>query len=247
MTIERPPRFSLIIPTYNEEAYLPQLLDTVDAARDVYRDGPGAIEVIVADNRSTDATVEIALERGCRVASVTKRVIAATRNGGAALARGCLLTFVDADMRIHPETFNAVDDELSKVKVVAGATGVTLDRWSLGITLTFAAFMPMVWLTRMDTGVVFCRREDFLHVGGYNEVRLYGEDVQFLWDLRRLGRRRGQRLVRLRSVKAVASTRKFDSYGDWHYFTMFPRLALKMLTTPGTTTEFVHRYWYRDR
>jgi glycosyltransferase involved in cell wall biosynthesis len=29
----RAPRFSLIIPAYNEEAYLPRLLDSVDGAR----------------------------------------------------------------------------------------------------------------------------------------------------------------------------------------------------------------------
>ncbi|MBI3983139.1 MAG: glycosyltransferase [Gemmatimonadetes bacterium] len=50
------PRFSLIIPARNEEAYLPHLLDTVDAARSRYQAGPDAVEVIVSDNGSTDAT-----------------------------------------------------------------------------------------------------------------------------------------------------------------------------------------------
>src|SRR5207248_1252646 len=85
------PRFSLVIPAYNEEAYLPRLLDSVDAARARYAGGPEAIEVIVADNASTDATARLAAERGCRVARVEKRVIAAARNGGAALARGEIL------------------------------------------------------------------------------------------------------------------------------------------------------------
>ncbi|MFB3110649.1 MAG: glycosyltransferase family 2 protein, partial [Gemmatimonadales bacterium] len=110
--IEHTPRFSLIIPAYNEEAYLPRLLDTVGIARAAYRDGPDAIEVIVADNGSTDATAEIARASGCRVVSVAKRVIAAARNGGAAVARGALLAFTDADMRIHPETFNAIDEAM---------------------------------------------------------------------------------------------------------------------------------------
>ena len=241
------PRISLVIPAFNEEAYLPRLLDSVDAARAAYRGGAGAIEVIVADNASTDATAEIARSRGCRVAPVTKRVIAAARNGGAAVATGELLAFCDADMQIHPETFNAIDERMSAGKTVAGATGVAPDRWSLGLALTFAVFMPFVWLSRMDTGVVFCRRDDFRAIGGYNEVRSYAEDVQFLWDLRRLGRRRGERLGRLRSVKAVASTRKFDTYGDWHYFTELPILAVKMITRPETRTEFAERYWYRDR
>ena len=241
------PRFSLIIPAYNEEALLPRLLDTVDTARGNYRCGAAAVEVIVADNGSSDATPEIAARRGCRVVPVSKRVIAAARNGGAHEACGEWLAFVDADMQIHPDTFNGIEKALGRPKTAAGATGITMDRWSLGIAASYGLLLPLIWATRMDTGVVFCRRADFIRIGGYNEVRLYGEDVQFLWDLRRLGRDRGRRLVRPSSIKAVSSTRKFDRYGHWHYFTSFPRLAVLLLTSPGATTEFVQRYWYRDR
>ncbi|MBW2174607.1 MAG: glycosyltransferase, partial [Deltaproteobacteria bacterium] len=59
------PRFSLIIPAYNEEAYLPWLLDTVDEARARYVGGPETIEVVVADNASTDGTRQVARRRGC--------------------------------------------------------------------------------------------------------------------------------------------------------------------------------------
>jgi hypothetical protein len=59
------PRYSLIIPAYNEERLLPRLLDSLDIARASYGDR-GAVEVIVADNGSTDRTAEIAADRGCR-------------------------------------------------------------------------------------------------------------------------------------------------------------------------------------
>ena len=124
------PRFSLVIPAYNEERYLSRLLDSVDQAKRGYRGGEGSIEVIVADNASTDGTPAIALERGCRVASVEKRAIAAARNGGARIATGEILTFTDADMRIHPRTFDAIDDVLSDSRVTGGATGTTMERWS---------------------------------------------------------------------------------------------------------------------
>jgi len=54
---------------------------------------------------------------------------------------------------------------------------------------------------------------------------LFAEDVDFLWRLRKLGKPRWQGLTRARSAKAIASTRKFDTYGDWHYFTQIPRIA----------------------
>ncbi|MEO7133099.1 MAG: glycosyltransferase, partial [Vicinamibacterales bacterium] len=70
-----PVRLSLVIPAYNESALLPRLLDTVDAARARVHGGAEAVEVIVADNASTDATAAIAAGRGCRVATVSKRMI----------------------------------------------------------------------------------------------------------------------------------------------------------------------------
>ncbi len=152
----REPRFSLIIPAYNEAGYLPRLLETVEAARAAYRGGGDSIEVIVADNESTDATAQVARQQGCVVEAVAERRIAAVRNGGAAVANGDVLAFVDADMRIHPETFNAIEVSLATGKVVAGATGVRLERWSLGIAATYAVMVPWVWVLKMDTGVVFC-------------------------------------------------------------------------------------------
>lgn len=240
-------RLSLVIPAYNEAALLPRLLDTVDAARAHYTGGADAIEVIVADNGSTDGTAAIAASRGCRVARVDKRMIGASRNGGAALATAPVICFVDADMQVHPETFNAIAAASADPRIIGGATGVTMERWSTGIALTYAVLVPIVWLTRMDTGVVFCRRDDFVRVGGYSESRHFAEDVDFLVKLTRLGWSRGQRLTRLRPVKAIASVRKFDRYGDWHYLTMMPMLALGTLRARSSGSGLARRYWYDDR
>ena len=80
------PRFSLIIPAYNEEAYLPVLLKSVQKARARYTDGPEEIEIVVADNASTDATADVARSNGCRVVLENRRIIAAVRNAGSARA-----------------------------------------------------------------------------------------------------------------------------------------------------------------
>ena len=237
-------RYSLVIPAYNEERLLPRLLDSIDVARARYGK-PEEIEVIVADNMSSDRTAEIAASRGCRVARVEKRVIAAARNGGAAIAAGEVLAFIDADSSVHPQTFVEVDRALANERVIAGATGVILDRWSAGIALTYATFLPMVWLTRMDAGVVFCRKADFDAIGGYDETRLIAEDVAFLWSLRRLGKSRGQRLTRATRAKAIASTRKFDEFGDWHYFPLMIE-GVRHLLRRGDS-DLTDRYWYKPK
>ncbi len=236
------PRYSLIIPAYNEERLLGRLLDSVDAARATYGRGD-AVELIVADNASTDRTAVIAAMRGCRVIVVEKRVIAAARNAGARAARGEFLAFVDADAQVHPDTFVEIDRALADPRVVAGATGARLERWSIGIAFTYAMIVPIVFVTGMDTGVTFCRKEDFEAIGGYDESRLVAEDVAFLWALRRFGQTRGQRLARATRAKIVASTRKFDEFGDWHFFSVAIE-ALRHLMRRDLT-RFTASYWYK--
>ena len=238
------PRFSLVVPAYNEEELLPRLLDSVDAARERYRGGRDAIEVIVADNASTDATGDIARRRGAQVVLVEKRAIAAARNAGAVAAHGEILAFIDADSVIHPDTFNEIDRVLAG-RIVGGTTGLYLEKRSAGTSLTFAMLVIVGSLIRLlmaqpprtniDAGVVFLRRADFIHIGGYREHRLFAEDAQLLWDLGRLGRQRGQRLATSSRTPAMFSTRKFDRHGDWHYFLVPFRMFSR---------DFVRRYWY---
>jgi glycosyltransferase involved in cell wall biosynthesis len=241
------PRVSLVIPAYNEERFLPRLLDSIDEAARRYTHGAAAVEVVVADNASTDRTAEVARQRGCVVVPVEKRCIAAARNAGGRAARGEIVGFVDADMRIHPGTFDAIERALASERIVGGATGVTLERWSVGLAITFAMFLPMVWLTNFDTGVVFCRRRDFEATGGYDETMRLAEDVTFLVALRRVGKAQGKRLTRLTGVKALASTRKFDEHGDWHYMTTIPFWSIAYLFGRPKALGEIERYWYEPR
>ena len=238
-------RISLVVPAYNEEACLPALLESVAEARARYWHA-AAVEVIVADNRSTDATARIVCDAGCRVVDVAKRSIAAARNGGARAAAGTVLAFVDADSRIHPETFGAIERTLTP-DVVVGVTGVRMSRTSLGIRASTLLIDGVSRVNRVGTGVVFCRRDDWEAVGGYDESRLFGEDYRFLVALKRLGRTRGQRFARAHGVVAISSARKFDRHGDWHVFTAFARTAGWWLTDRAAIERFARRYWYDDR
>lgn len=238
---------SLVIPAYNEEELLPLLLDSVDEALARFVHGPSAIEVIVADNCSSDRTAAIAEQRGCKVAFEERRIIAAVRNAGARVAQGDIFCFTDADNVIHPDTFNEIEKALSSSKISGGATGVLLERMSLGIACAYMVMVPMVWVTRMDTGVVFCRKKDFQEIGGYNENLLFAEDVDFLWNLTKLGWKKGQRLTRIRHCKATTSTRKFDRFGEWHYICLIFKFFMSLIIPGYTLERFARKYWYSDR
>ena len=239
-------RFSVIIPAYNEEKYLPRLLDSIAVARANYSGGCDQVEIVVADNDSSDATAAVAAAHGARVVHVAKRRIAAARNGAARAAQGEILCFIDADSAIHPQTFEAIDRAMQTGSYVWGVTGARLERISLALLITHYMFMPMVWTTGLDIGLSFCHREDFEAVGGYDENRLYAEDVTFPLALRRLGRTRGQSFVRLPKIKALACTRKFDQFGEWHYFGMLAHAFKSLITWNWHDEKLAERYWYNS-
>jgi glycosyltransferase involved in cell wall biosynthesis len=249
------PRISVVIPAFNEERFLPRLLASLQRARDSYRQGVSAIEVIVADNGSHDATAAIARSAGCVVVRAKPRVIAAVRNAGARAARGELLAFIDADTQVHAQTFNAIDDYFADPRnPVAGAIGGQPERRSLAITagwmlvggVTAAAGygVPSNLAECMPTGVVCCRRKDWRAVGGYPESWNFAEDAVFMLDLMNLGRRDGRPWGWIRGAPALISTRKFDEHGEWHYVTLPARLAAWALLDPPAIRRWANRYWY---
>jgi glycosyltransferase involved in cell wall biosynthesis len=88
---------SVIIPTKNEEAFLPRLLKSLQAQT------RRPDEVIIADAGSTDRTCEIARSFGARV--VEGGLPGVGRNKGAEAAKGDMLVFFDADVQLVEQDF----------------------------------------------------------------------------------------------------------------------------------------------
>lgn len=235
-------RLSIVIPAYNEQGYLPRLLDSIAEAASLYVGGHENVEVIVADNMSTDSTGTIARGRGCQVVEVEKRTIAAARNGGAAVATGDVFCFVDADIVVHPDSFNAIDRMIRRENCCGGASGWVLERYSFGLRVTNVVAVALTRAIGISAGVVFCRADVFDEVGGYNENKSFAEDVQFFRAMRRIGKQRGLKAVFATGTPAVVSTRKFDTHGDWNMFRMFLWIPFRY----GSLRRCVHAYWYDE-
>jgi glycosyltransferase involved in cell wall biosynthesis len=106
-----PPRFSIVVPCYNEADYVAATLRSLQA-----QTFPGRYEVIVVDNGSTDATAAIARAHGVRVVTEPRRGVCWARQRGTMASTGEIVISADADTTYHPEwlaTINAafVDDE----------------------------------------------------------------------------------------------------------------------------------------
>jgi glycosyltransferase involved in cell wall biosynthesis len=96
-------RISVVVPVYNDAGNLRACLS---ALRD---SDAGDFELIVADDGSTDNSIEVAREFGAKVCSTGGRKGPAhARNIGAAVATGDILAFFDADVCVQRETLSQI-------------------------------------------------------------------------------------------------------------------------------------------
>jgi glycosyltransferase involved in cell wall biosynthesis len=91
------PTISIVIPAYNAEPVLPRCLAALEAEK------PAGTELIVVDNGSQDATVEVARSFGAKVLHVAPHgLVGKARNCGWDAATGDVLVFLDADALVGP-------------------------------------------------------------------------------------------------------------------------------------------------
>ena len=92
---EHDPELSVVMPCLNEAE---TLADCIDLIRQTVHAHHIDAEIIVADNGSTDGSIEIAMLRGARVVPVADKGYGAALRGGIAAARGQYVVMGDADM-----------------------------------------------------------------------------------------------------------------------------------------------------
>jgi glycosyltransferase involved in cell wall biosynthesis len=89
------PELTVVMPCLNEAE---TLSDCIDLIARTARKHEIAVEIVVADNGSTDGSVQIAEEHGARVAHVSEKGYGNALMGGINAARGTYVIMGDADM-----------------------------------------------------------------------------------------------------------------------------------------------------
>ncbi len=232
--------YSVIIPAYNEETYLPGTLAGLHLAMKAVH-FPG--EIIVVDNNSTDRTAEVAAQYGARIVFEPWRQIARARNTGAKAANSAFLVFLDADTILPPALLQKALALLESNTCCGGGTLLSFDSRLPFLAARLVGFWN--WLSRTNRlaagSFIFCLARGFREINGFDERAYAGEEVFFSRRLRRWGKKNNLLFTILAENPVITSSRKFHWYSSLQIalllllFTLFPF---------GLRSRSMCRFWY---
>ena len=185
----------LVIPAYNEEARLPGTLRDLNTFVNRRSRVPEALEVIVVDNNSTDATAEVA--RAASTPAVPVRVVSCLEPGkGAAVRAGIaasdasLVGFMDADgatgLEAYDEAWRLITcgaDVAIGSRAVEGSRTMSRHSWlrEHGATVyRWLASKVVPGINDTQCGFKIMRGELARSVFGQVEITGFSFDIEFL-------------------------------------------------------------------
>ncbi|UOA09461.1 TIGR04283 family arsenosugar biosynthesis glycosyltransferase [Methylobacter sp. S3L5C] len=206
-------KFSIIIPTLNEEKSIKSCLLALQPLRN-------DCEIIIADGDSDDNTQSLALPLADKV-MISAKGRAKQMNNGASYATGEILIFLHADTCLPENALQLIQQKISSIR-----------QWGhFDIQLSGNPFMLKViaqmmnWrsrLTGIATGdqVIFVTRLVFQAVGQYPEISLM-EDIALCKALKKIGRP-----VCLKN-KVISSGRRWEHNGIYRTILLMWSLRLR--------------------
>lgn len=228
---------SIIIPTLNEEKYLPLSLKQIEKQNfdDNY-------EVIVADADSKDRTVEIARGFNCNI--IKGGLPAKGRNEGAKIAKGDIFLFVDADNVYLPDDFlgNLLSEFRKRNLSVASFTicpdGNGFDK------LVYRAYNFWVKSTQrffaFASNAILIKRKIFEKIDGFDEEIKIGEDHDLVKRAAKIGR-----FGFIETEPVLTSIRRFERDGRFKTYLKYLLAGIYMLFFgPVKSDIFNYKFGY---
>lgn len=225
---------SVIVPTWNEEKYLPRCLRSlVNQSSDV------PFEVIVVDGGSVDRTVEIAGQYADKVLVKPRLPVGAARNTGAEQASGDIVAFIDADTIPSEKWLQEINQTLQTNQQAVGVTGPTLPYE--GTRLDSLVYdVATGWFQRLSLTLGLphvagfnCayRKDAFWEAGGFDEHRQLSEDIMLSLRVRHQGS-----ILFNPEMTAYTSLRRIKKYGYTYLTTYYLMNWATMLLLNRTLT-----------
>ncbi|WP_455644678.1 MJ1255/VC2487 family glycosyltransferase [Methanosphaera sp.] len=199
-------KISIIIPTYNEEEFLPNLLKSI--SRQNFDD----LEIIIADAHSTDKTIEIAKSYNCKI--VPGGLPGTGRNNGARVAQGELLLFLDADSVLTNNYITSAIEEFELHNLGIAITQIVpLEKGFINqISHEFANYMTKQISTIKPHGAgcygILTYKSLHEKVNGFDEDLDFGEDTDYIERIGKISR-----FKVLSNPRLLVSTRRLEEEG----------------------------------
>ncbi len=231
---------SIIIPTLNEEKYLPRLLKSIYGQKDFLD-----FEVIVSDGNSKDKTQEIAKSFGCKVITNNKRHPSYQRNDGAKVARGELLLFLDADTGIPDNFLGPIVKEFKNRKLVGAGFYIKVKSKKGFYRRMTKCLNFLFWLGQIIrpayVGIaMMARKETHVKVKGFDETIFVGEDYDYSYKLFKQGK-----VKMIKSSFVYYSLRRLEKEGKWKVIGRWGKGTWYVLTK-GPIKKKIVKYDFGD-
>lgn len=176
-TLDETSRVSVVIPYYNQGAYL------IEALESVRQSTFPRLEIIVVNDGSTDRESNRIFDglEGVRKVAQANGGLSAARNAGTRAATGDYVLMLDADDRIHPRYLETAVQALANCPDLAYVTCHAQNFGAFDSVYVPVGFVPalMPFLNTDGKCANLFRREALLQCGGYDESMVSYED----WDL----------------------------------------------------------------
>jgi len=197
------PKFSFIIPVWNEEAIISR---TIEHVRDLR--ASGGAEIIVVDGDPAGRTIKVARHMGVKTA-ISEKGRGIQMNLGASLAEGEILIFLHADTLLPPDALELIETAMADGSCIAGAFDLAIDSERPAFRLIEKAASFRSRMTRIPYGdqTIFIRKRDFRDLGGFRDIPIM-EDVEIM---RRIKKRMGKICIIERAV--MTSPRRWEKEG----------------------------------
>ncbi|MCZ8156304.1 MAG: glycosyltransferase [Leptospira sp.] len=227
------PKISIVIPSLNEEKFLPILLESI--TKQTFKD----FEVIIADAGSKDNTVEIAKKFGAKV--VAGGMPGPGRNRGAEVATGEFLFFFDSDVFL-PDNF--LESALGEMQERFLDLATCEFKPQSDLQLDKVMFKLANLTVKLNQSInpraagfcIFITRRLFERVGGFDEAVVIAEDHDLV---DRASKFRPLRF--LNSTYLTVSIRRLEKEGRFALLEKYFHVEMHLLTK-GSVKEDIIEY-----
>ncbi len=182
VTVKTSVDISVVVPVHNGEKDIQECLEKIQNSRGC------RFEVIVANDASTDRTVEIAEQMGARVITLDEQSgPAVARNYATGACRGEIIVFIDSDVMITDDTLCKFQTQFEKNHWVAAFGSYDQNPKAGNLVSTYKNLMHHFFHQRSAgnastfwSGCGAIRKSVFEEIGGFNEqfARPSIEDIE---------------------------------------------------------------------